>query len=177
VIGYQWVFGYGSLMWRPGFEADLALPAVVAGYQRALCVRSESRWGAPHCPGLVMGLLPGGSCEGVALGVRPERFPEVRRYLDRREGRPYVAQTIEITTARGSASAIVYAARPDHPLFAGELTPEEAARMVAEGKGAAGSSWEYLESTLRHLGATGITDPPLLAILEAARCRRGESRE
>ena len=67
--GDLWVFGYGSLIWRPGFDYVERLPALLKGAHRALCVFSHSHRGTPDMPGLVLGLDHGGACRGVAFRV------------------------------------------------------------------------------------------------------------
>nr|MCU0831318.1 gamma-glutamylcyclotransferase [Rhizobiaceae bacterium] len=84
-MGDLWVFGYGSLMWRPGFVHEEALPARLTGYHRALCVRSLVHRGTPERPGLVLGLDKGGSCKGIAFRVTADRRDAVVDYLRARE--------------------------------------------------------------------------------------------
>ena len=80
-----WVFGYGSLMWRPGFDfVDSAL-AWVHGYHRSLCIFSHVHRGTPQRPGLVLGLDRGGSCQGVAFASRAATAPKTISYLRERE--------------------------------------------------------------------------------------------
>ena len=76
-----WIFGYGSLMWRPGFDAAESAPAVVDGYHRALCIESHRHRGTPERPGLVLGLDEGGSCQGVAFRVEAASAASVLAYL------------------------------------------------------------------------------------------------
>jgi glutathione-specific gamma-glutamylcyclotransferase len=80
-----WYFGYGSLMWNPGFAHDAFEPAVLEGWSRGLCVYSTHYRGTAARPGLVLGLRPGGRCVGRAIGVAPDREAEVTAYLDARE--------------------------------------------------------------------------------------------
>jgi len=164
-----WFFGYGSLMWRPGFEPDAALDATLHGHRRALCLYSETRWGRPQQPGLVMGLLEGGACVGLALGVRTERWSEVMTYLRAREGPAYAEQPVPLQTERGMLQATTFVAMPSHRLFAGSLPPSRAAKIVAEARGVAGSSLEYLRSTVEHLRSVNVVDPELEEVLAAVR--------
>ena len=80
-----WIFGYGSLMWRPGFDYVERHAAWIEGYHRALCVYSHVHRGTPERPGLVMGLDAGGDCRGVAFLVAPERRDATLAYLRARE--------------------------------------------------------------------------------------------
>ena len=81
----RWVFGYGSLMWNPGFATPETRAARLHGWHRALCIYSEHYRGTPKQPGLILGLLPGGSCRGLAHRLPAERYDAVRRYLIHRE--------------------------------------------------------------------------------------------
>ena len=80
-----WVFGYGSLMWQPGFDHDIAVPALLRGAHRALCVRSVVHRGTQRRPGLVLGLDRGGVCRGMAFRVTLGRERQTRAYLRARE--------------------------------------------------------------------------------------------
>ena len=84
-MGDLWVFGYGSLMWRPGFAHVETHRARLFGYRRALCIASFVHRGTPERPGLVLGLDRGGSCLGLAFRVPGEREGEVIDYLRERE--------------------------------------------------------------------------------------------
>ena len=83
--GLVWYFGYGSLMWNPGFVHEAFEPAALEGWSRALCIYSTHYRGTPARPGVVLGLRPGGRCVGRAIGVAAEREAEVTAYLDARE--------------------------------------------------------------------------------------------
>lgn len=159
-------------MWRPGFEPDAQLRATVRGHRRALCLYSETRWGNRDAPGLVMGLLEGGACVGVALGVRTERWTEVMTYLRAREGPAYAQREVPLQTERGELRATTFVATPSHRLFAGSMSPAEAAEIVARARGEAGSSLEYLQSTVEHLRQSDVDDPELERVLAAVHERQ-----
>ena len=82
-----WIFGYGSLMWRPGFAFEESRPALLEGWHRELCVYSHHWRGTADRPGLVLGLDEGGTCRGVAFRVAASHVDEVRAYLHAREMR------------------------------------------------------------------------------------------
>ena len=80
-----WVFGYGSLMWNPGFATPETQPARLHGWHRAFCIYSEHYRGTPEKPGLILGLLPGGACRGLAHRLPARDYEATRRYLWTRE--------------------------------------------------------------------------------------------
>ncbi|OLP53774.1 gamma-glutamylcyclotransferase [Rhizobium rhizosphaerae] len=156
-----WVFGYGSLMWNPGFPEVEALRARIHGYRRALCVRSYVHRGTEASPGLVLGLDRGGSCTGMAFRVpRAERAATVH-YLRERElvTHVYKERMLPIRLADGRVvMALVYVIDRDHIQYAGALTAAEAAVIVAGARGRSGENVDYLLNTLDHLRAMGIRD-------------------
>src|SRR6201988_3951365 len=89
-----WVFGYGSLMWRPGFEHIEQVPARLIGEHRALCVYSFDHRGTPEKPGLVLGLDRGGACRGIAFRVAPEQRKATVEYLRAREQTTHVYREV-----------------------------------------------------------------------------------
>lgn len=173
-----WVFGYGSLMWRPGFDHEETRQARLFGYHRALCVRSFVHRGTPERPGLVLGLDRGGSCHGVAFRVRPEHRDQVTAYLRERElvTRVYLEtlRTIRLETGH-DVQAMTYVVDRAHPQYAGGLTADEAHGRVQGATGRSGPNEEYVLNTVAHLKTLGIRDPHLEAI--ALRLRGGHRPE
>jgi glutathione-specific gamma-glutamylcyclotransferase len=165
--GDFWVFGYGSLMWNPGFAHEEAVKARLFGYHRALCIHSRQYRGTPERTGLVMGLDKGGSCVGMAFRVAAGDEAHVRRYLNEREMMNYVYRDLRlgIHTADGrKASALTFVAVPGHEQYAGRLTPEAAAKIVRGSSGTAGRNEDYVANTLAHLREIGIRDHWLEAV-------------
>jgi glutathione-specific gamma-glutamylcyclotransferase len=158
-----WIFAYGSLMWRPGFEHDAALDARLHGYHRALCVYSWVHRGTQERPGLVLGLDRGGSCRGRVLAIAREREAAVLRYLDERElvTNVYRRRLAEVTTAQGRLPAWCYVVRREHPQYAGKLAPARVLALVRDGVGRSGHCRDYLLSTVAHLEELGVFDGPL----------------
>jgi cation transport protein ChaC len=163
----NWIFGYGSLMWRPGFGYEEALPGMLQGYHRSFCVYSHYYRGTPQEPGLVLGLAPGGSCEGLAFRVSTADLAAVKAYLDERElvSYAYRATCLPVTTAHGEVSAYTFVADPTHPQYAGELAIERAAQIIIRARGRAGLNRDYLIETLRRMEVEGFADERLHTLL------------
>jgi cation transport protein ChaC len=169
--GSLWVFGYGSLIWRPGFDHTGSHPALLQGFHRRFCLWSHRYRGTPDVPGLVLGLDRGGACRGVAFRVPGERAAEVLRYLDDRElpdGAEvvYHRRVLRVRLVEGGAvvPAVTYVANRDCRLYVRSLTPELAAATIARGVGQMGANRDYLLNTVEHLGAMGVRDAGLARI-------------
>jgi cation transport protein ChaC len=156
-----WIFASGSLMWEPGFGHVEVRQALLKGYQRSFCVYSLYAWGTHEHPGLVLGLLPGGLCHGLALRIRPEQEKDVLAYLDDRESAAYKRIKVNMEIAEQPTGAYTYIANSNHPQFAGTLSLEQATHFIKQGKGHRGTSREYLTKTVHHLNELGIRDPQL----------------
>lgn len=163
-----WVFGYGSLMWRPGFPYREAVSATLDGYHRSFCIYSHHWRGTPDCPGLVLGLTPGGQCRGTAFHVDPEKRETVISYLNERELGPYayVPRFLPVTVRDRPVPAYTFVADETHVHYAGELPADEAARIIMEAEGAAGLNRDYLINTVRELEAKGFGEPSLHLLLK-----------
>ena len=149
-----WVFGYGSLMWRPGFPFAEAQSALLKGAHRALCVYSIVHRGTDTEPGLVAyRVTAGAEDETVAYLREREQVTDV-----------YVEAVRPICLLDGSGrvlKALTYLVDRNHPQYAGGLPLEEQIRIVKAGKGQAGGNVEYVLKTLRHLQEAGVHDPLL----------------
>lgn len=162
-----YVFGYGSLIWRPGFTHAGAQPALLRGAHRALCVYSHRYRGTPERPGLVFGLRNGGSCHGMAFAIPEADWKEVRAYLWDRElvsgvYRPALRKLILSDGA--TVDALAFLADPHHEQYAGGLTVEDEARFVRQGMGAMGPNTDYVLNTAQHLAELGLRDARLAAL-------------
>jgi glutathione-specific gamma-glutamylcyclotransferase len=156
-----WVFGYGSLMWNPGFEFAERSQALIYGYRRSLCVRSWVHRGTEQNPGLVLGLDRGGSCRGMAFSVAPENWDEVIEYLRERElvTNVYLERRVPLLLADGRAvRAVTYVVDRSHKQYAGALDALDAARVVDQAEGRSGPNDAYVFNTLAHLKEMGIRD-------------------
>ena len=174
-----WVFGYGSLMWRPGFPVAASAPGLLKGAHRSLCVISVFHRGTREQPGLVLGLDRGGACRGTVYRVTQGAEEETVAHLREREQITdvYVEAYRPVRVLDGSGitvKALTYLVDRNHEQYAGVLSLEEQFRMVRGGKGQSGENVEYVLNAVRHLEKAGVHDAPLAAL--AARLRATAAR-
>ena len=171
-----WVFGYGSLMWNPGFPHQESVVARLGGYRRALCIWSWVHRGTESDPGLVLGLDRGGSCRGMAFRVSPEDWGGVIAYLRERElvTNVYMERVLPLSLADGRrVKGVVYVADPAHKQYAGSLDPLRSAEIVHAAHGLSGPNDAYLFATLTQLRGMGIRDRLLEEVAGAVERLRG----
>jgi cation transport protein ChaC len=161
-----WVFGYGSLMWRPGFAFIEQVPARLIGEHRALCVYSFDHRGTPEKPGLVLGLDRGGACRGIAFRVAAQHRLETIGYLRAREQTTNVYREVMRSVwlnneARERVSALAYVVDRGHVQYAGRLSLAEQLRHVREGHGRSGNNRDYVLATVKSIEAQGFRDVQL----------------
>lgn len=162
----MWVFGYGSLVWNPGFEVESRVIATLPGFARSFCMRSIHHRGTDANPGLVLALdaHAGAMCQGVALEVAAHRQDRVLEYLREREliSSAYLEQFLPVDLSDGRrVEAVTYVVDTNHVQYCGALALEEQARIIAQAVGDRGPNTEYLYNTAAHLSELGITDPDL----------------
>jgi cation transport protein ChaC len=176
--GLHWVFGYGSLIWRPGFAFVSNQRALLRGAHRSLCIYSHTYRGTPERPGLVFGLARGGACGGMAFAVTGEQWPETLRYLRERELvsgvyrealRPVRLQSGE------TVEALAYLVDEAHIQYAGRLSIAEQAELVRRGVGNSGANTDYVLNTATHLRQLGIRDRSLELLAVALQQPAGAS--
>ncbi|WP_425486934.1 gamma-glutamylcyclotransferase [Microvirga thermotolerans] len=168
--GDLWVFGYGSLMWRPGFPFVERHHAQLFGYHRSLCVFSHVHRGTPERPGLVLGLDRGGRCHGVAFRVAREEAEATIHYLREREQvtAVYLERRLPVRLKDGARiEALAYVVDRRHPQYAGRLSFEEIVDLVRRGEGISGRNPDYVRSTHEHLVGMGVIDPLLERLTRA----------
>lgn len=161
--GELWVFGYGSLMWDPGFAHDHAGSALLRGYHRAFCIYSVRNRGTHAQPGLVLGLNRGGACRGIAYRVPAADVAGAVDALWAREmsRTVYLPRTLRIALVDRSVDALAFVANTRHAQYAGDLAFDDTARIIACCSGQRGHNLEYLSNTLRHLDEQGVSDTRL----------------
>lgn len=163
-----WVFGYGSLIWRPGFAFEESVQARLHGYHRSLCVFSHVHRGTPERPGLVLGLDRGGSCRGRALRVAAADWPRIRAMLDDRElvTGVYHPRFLPLRLDDGRrVAAYAYVANRDHGQY-WSGTAGQAVALIRQGHGACGAARDYLADCVRHLADLGMADHALRRLLD-----------
>jgi cation transport protein ChaC len=165
-----WVFGYGSLMWRPGFRFVERRRAHLYGYHRSLCIFSHVHRGTPDAPGLVLGLDRGGRCRGIAFRIALEDEAATIDYLRKREQitAVYLERHMRVHLEDGRrVKALTYVADRRHPQYAGRLPEADVMRLVRQGVGLSGANPDYVRATHEHLIEIGVSDPILARIAAA----------
>ena len=170
-----WVFAYGSLLWNPLFPFAEARPATLRGLHRRFCLYSMASRGTPEQPGLVLGLDRGGACTGVAYRLPAPVAMDELHLLWRREMvvGSYRPRWVRIRSGDRELRALAFVVRHAHPQYAGKLSLDEAARVIATSKGAFGSSLDYMERTRVALVTHGIIDPYLERLARKVAALRG----
>ena len=164
--GDLWVFGYGSLMWRPGFDFVEQVPARLIGEHRALCVYSFVHRGTPEKPGLVLGLDRGGACRGIAFRVAEQHREATIAYLRAREQVTSVYREVMRSVwlesdARQRVGALTYVVDRGHVQYAGRLSLHEQLSHVRQGHGQSGANRDYVLATVKAIEAQGLRDGQL----------------
>jgi cation transport protein ChaC len=178
--GDLWVFGYGSLMWRPGFEFLERAEARLVGAHRALCVYSFVHRGTPERPGLVLGLDRGGTCRGIAYRVAARRRADTLAYLRAREQvtavyRECVRPIWLKDDARARVPALCYMVDHSHVQYAGRLALAEQLHLVRQGHGQSGPNRDYVIATVEAMEAMGIRQSDLHLLAERLKGVHGRS--
>lgn len=161
-----WVFGYGSLIWRPGFDFVERVEARLVGAHRSLCVYSFVHRGTPERPGLVLGLDQGGACRGMAYRVAGDKRAETIAYLRAREQATMVyREAVRSVWLRGDperrVSALCYMVDRGHAQYAGRLTLEQQLHHVRQGHGRSGANRDYVLATVSALEELGLRETEL----------------
>ena len=167
--GDLWVFGYGSLMWNPGFDFVERHQARLIGLHRSLCVYSHYHRGTPERPGLVLGLDRGGACRGIAFRVSADKRDQTIAYLREREQVTSVYLEVErvVTLAlpgEPRVRAVTYIVDRGHLQYAGRLSSDEQLHLIRSGHGHSGANPDYVRNTVAAIESFGFRDESLHAI-------------
>ena len=165
----HWVFGYGSLIWNPGFPHVSAQQGLLRGAHRSLSIVSHHHRGTVEQPGLVFGLTRGGACRGMVFEVAAAEWPDVYAYMQEREQVTSVYRDVmrPVRLADGRAiKALAFLVDERHEQFAGHLSLEQQLAMVRAGVGISGRNVDYVLNTYKHLRQLGIRDRQLMALAD-----------
>jgi len=173
--GDLWVFAYGSLMWRPGFDFLERHQARITGLHRSLCVYSFVHRGTPERPGLVLGLDRGGACRGIAFRVAAGKRADTIAYLRQREQvtKVYIEAVRNVTLMEHDqrrVSALVYLVDRGHPQYAGKLSFDQQLHHIRQAHGKSGANPDYVLATVAELESHGYQDQNLHRLAE---CLKG----
>ena len=162
----MWVFGYGSLLWNPGFEIAEQVVGTLPNYARSFCMRSIHHRGTVEHPGLVLALdeRSGARCKGVALAVAAGKEDETLTYLREREliSSAYVEKNLIVELQDGRCvEAVTYVIDESHEQYCSDISLEEQAQIIATAVGGRGPNSEYLYNTANHLREIDLRDPDL----------------
>lgn len=160
-----WVFGYASLLWKPGFSFVSRERARLPGYRRSFCMWSIHHRGTPEAPGLVLALDPdpAATTEGMAFRVARSEREAVLAYLREREliSSAYREVTERVELGEGAVEAVVYVMDPTHVQYCGGLPLDRQAEVIAHATGGMGPNVEYLNATAAQLRDLDCADPEL----------------
>ncbi|NIZ11061.1 gamma-glutamylcyclotransferase [Pseudooceanicola sp. HF7] len=174
----MWVFGYGSLLWKPGFAPAETVVARLRGYARSFCMTSIHHRGSEIEPGLVLALdaQEGTSCTGLALRTDEQEADKVLDYLRERElvSSAYLEKRLPVNLTDGRViEAVTYVIDPAHIQYCGGLPLEEQAQIIARAHGGMGPNSEYLFNTAQHLDSLGLGDEELTWLAGRVRALTG----
>lgn len=169
-----WIFGYGSLIWKPGFDYIKKENAQLNDYHRSLCVLSVEHRGTYENPGLVLGLDRGGVCEGVAFMIDSQKKKEIYDYLWEREMSRdiYLPQHLDVKIQDKFVKALTFVVNDQHEDYKGQLEWAEKEKLIMQGQGKSGHCFDYLKNTVNHLKELGIADQNLESALESIEAKR-----
>ena len=165
--GDVWVFAYGSLIWNPAIEFAETRVGQLFGYSKKFCLKSLIGRGTPDRPGLMLGLVPGGSCVGLGFRLPEKSFRDELELLFRREimSGAYIPKWCNVHTTGGVVVALTFVMDTSSNRYAGGLSEEAVARILATAEGSLGPNREYLAKTIDSLLMNGLHDSRLEKLL------------
>ena len=164
-----WIFGYGSLIWRPGIVYAERIKAELPGWRRSFAQKSLDHRGTPDAPGRVLTLraCERTSCMGIAYRIESPNWADTLTYLDHREKGGYERIRVYLKVRGSLIQAITYIAPPGNPHDAGEESYEEIAQIVNQANGPSGPNTEYIWALAEAFQQDGIQDEELANLIGA----------
>jgi glutathione-specific gamma-glutamylcyclotransferase len=156
-----WIFGYGSLMWNPAIHVSESLTAEIKGYHRSFCMRLMFGRAMPDNPGLMLCLVPGASCHGIAHRIAPEHVESESKILWMREmlSGSYIPTWVDLDLGIRRVRGVTFVINATHPRYTPGLTNDEIANRIARAEGHLGSNRDYLFRTAQTLSDAKVSDP------------------
>jgi len=175
----MWIFGYGSIIWKPDFEYVERQPGYVEGWVRRFYQHSVDHRGVPGLPGRVATVVPHDErrCWGVAYRMESQQCGEIMEQLDRRETGGYERHEVEVQRPGDRSPierAVMYVASRENPHWAGPASPAEIAERVVRAEGPSGPNVEYVLKLAEGLREIGADDEHVFAVADAVRRRLDE---
>ncbi len=167
-----WIFGYGSLMWNPVFEAEEAVAATLGGWHRAFCLRLISGRGTARDPGRMLALKEGGATNGLAFRLPEATLYEELTLLWKREMVTgcYLPTWCELSLDDARrVIALAFVMDPRHPLFESDTCPQAIAPLIARARGPLGTNAQYLFALEQELSKRGMDDDCLTELIQQVR--------
>ena len=171
-----WIFAYGSLMWDPAIHVVEIRAAALTGFHRRFCLKVEIGRGSQEKPALMAALDVGGECHGLALRIPAHAVDRETEILWMREmiGEGYIPVFRKVATPQGSVDALAFVMDRQSARFV-DISPEEAADIIATGSGLLGTNREYFDNLATHVEALGIRDK-VFEDIRASLCRLPQAR-
>ena len=169
-----WIFGYGSLIWRPEFEFVEQRAASLEGYHRSLCLWSRINRGTPETPGLVFGLEQTGVCQGMVFKIAGQNVEQTFDAVWKREmgTGAYLPSWLTCATPLGNVKAMAFVIDRNGPAYVKQPPEDDLVEIICRAHGTYGSCFDYVTQTAVSLQAAGICDEHLAALTERLRHRR-----
>ncbi len=167
--GDVWIFGYGSLLWDTPFPHQTSAPARLTGWRRSMCVWTALARGTPDQPGLSLGLLRGGACDGVAIRIAKGDLEAALPAIWHREMWTDIYRPTWVSLAMDGAdvAALTFTVNESSRQFAGDLSRGQIIEHIALAHGERGPCRDYLAGTVAKLQAMGISDSYLEGLQDA----------
>jgi cation transport protein ChaC len=169
-----WIFGYGSLIWRPEFEFAEQRAATLDGYHRSLCLWSRINRGTPETPGLVFGLEQTGTCQGMVFKIPSQNVEQTFDAVWKREmgTGAYLPSWLPCATSQGAVTAMAFVIDRRGPAYVKQPPEDDLVEIICRAHGTYGSCFDYVTQTAVSLEAAGICDQYLANLTERLMQRR-----